>query len=51
MSRKGQAATRFVGLDVHKHYLVATGVDGELNQVLGRTECSYRDWNGGQSER
>lgn len=25
---------RFIGLDVHKHYLVACGVDGELNQVL-----------------
>jgi transposase len=35
MSRKEQTATRFVGLDVHKHYLVATGVDGDLNQVLG----------------
>lgn len=27
--------TRFVGLDVHKHYLVATGVDGDGNQVYG----------------
>ena len=26
---------RFVGLDVHKHYLVAVGVDAQLNQVLG----------------
>jgi transposase len=27
--------TRFIGLDVHKHYLVAIGVDAELNQVSG----------------
>lgn len=26
---------RFVGLDVHKHYLVAVGMDAQLNQVLG----------------
>jgi len=26
---------RFIGLDVHKHYLVAMGVDGELKPVLG----------------
>ena len=27
--------TRFIGLDVHKHYLVATGVDHQGNQVFG----------------
>ncbi|MEW6094810.1 MAG: transposase, partial [Chloroflexota bacterium] len=26
---------RFVGLDIHKHYLVAVGVDADLNQVFG----------------
>ncbi len=26
---------RFIGLDVHKHYLVATGVDHQGNQVFG----------------
>lgn len=26
---------RFIGLDVHKHYLIATGVDEQLHQVLG----------------
>ena len=26
---------RFIGLDVHKHYLVAVGADAQLNQVLG----------------
>jgi len=26
---------RFIGLDIHKHYLVAIGVDANLNQVLG----------------
>jgi transposase len=29
------AWARFVGLDGHKHYLVAEGVDAQLNQVLG----------------
>ena len=25
---------RYIGLDVHKHYLLAVGVDDELNVVL-----------------
>lgn len=34
-----------MGLDVHKHYLIATGVDGEAQQVYGprRVEYSYLD--------
>jgi len=39
--------TRFIGLDVHKHYLVAIGVDAELNQVLGPRRVQLRhldDW-------
>jgi transposase len=35
MCSEKQAATRFIGLDVHKHYLVAIGVDRQRNQVLG----------------
>jgi transposase len=35
MSGIRQAPTRFIGLDVHKHYLIATGVDAQLNPVLG----------------
>jgi transposase len=35
MDSEKQAATRFIGLDVHKHYLVAIGVDRERKQVLG----------------
>jgi transposase len=27
--------TRFIGLDLHRYYLVATGVDAELNKVYG----------------
>lgn len=36
------AAQRFIGLDVHKHYLIAIGVDAELNPVYGprRVELS-----------
>src|SRR5215207_248242 len=34
---------RYIGLDVHKHYLIAIGVDEELNVVLPvrRVELSY----------
>jgi transposase len=34
---------RYIGLDVHKHYLIAIGVDNELNVVLPvrRVEFSY----------
>lgn len=35
MSAARQVPTRFIGLDVHKHYLIATGVDAQLNTVLG----------------
>jgi transposase len=34
MSQTEVSPTRFIGLDVHKHYLVATGVDREQNEVL-----------------
>jgi hypothetical protein len=34
---------RYIGLDVHKHYLLAVGVDDDLNVVLPvrRVELSY----------
>jgi len=35
MPLKKQVPTRFIGLDVHKYYLIAIGVDEQLNQVLG----------------
>jgi transposase len=41
MSQEGQVPTRFVGLDVHKHYLVAIGVDSDLNQVLGPQRVQF----------
>ncbi len=34
-TEKRQVPSRFIGLDCHKHYLVAIGVDAELNQVFG----------------
>jgi transposase len=34
MSQAQAKAKRFIGLDVHKHYLVAAGVDPEQNEVL-----------------
>jgi transposase len=32
---------RFIGLDIHKHYLVASGVDADLNPVLGLQRVEY----------
>ncbi len=35
MSPQTPLFTRFLGLDVHKHYLIATGVDAHLDPVYG----------------
>jgi transposase len=35
MSRIRPSPDRFVGLDVHKHYLIAVAVDADRNEVLG----------------
>ena len=32
---------RWIGLDVHKHYLVAIGVDKDKNQVFGPMRVEY----------
>lgn len=32
--------SRFIGLDIHKHYLVAIGVDKDQNQVFGPHKVS-----------
>jgi transposase len=42
MSPQKLAPIRFIGLDVHKHYLVAIGVDAELKQVLGPRRVQLR---------
>lgn len=34
---------RFIGLDVHKHYLVAYGVDADLTQLLGPRRVTYSE--------
>jgi transposase len=34
MSQKKTDPNRFVGLDVHKHYLIATAVDADRNEVM-----------------
>ena len=34
MSTKKTIPKRFIGLDVHKHYLIALGVDADLNVIL-----------------
>ncbi len=33
--------TRFVGLDIHKHYLVAVGVDAARTVVFGPQRVAY----------
>jgi len=35
--------SRFFGLDIHKHYLVAVAVDAELNQVYGPRRVAWAD--------
>ena len=41
MEREQGEPTRFIGLDIHKHYLVATGVDGEQATVFGPQRVPY----------
>jgi transposase len=41
MSQQTQVPTRFIGLDVHKHYLIAVGVDAQLNPVLGPQKVRF----------
>ena len=38
-----ESGKRYIGLDVHKHYLIALGVDEDLNVVLParRVELSH----------
>lgn len=36
--------TRFIGLDIHKEYVVAVGVDRGLNQVLGPVRLTWDRW-------
>jgi hypothetical protein len=33
--------TRFIGLDIHKHYLMAVGVDGEQKPVLALQHLAW----------
>jgi len=35
MSLQNPPPKRYIGLDIHKHYLIAIGVDADLNQVFG----------------
>jgi hypothetical protein len=35
MSQEKTIPKRFIGLDIHKHYLIATGLDADLNPVYG----------------
>jgi transposase len=37
--------SRFIGLDIHKHYLVAVAVDAELNQLFGPKRVAFADFD------
>ena len=41
MPTPAQPPTRFVGLDIHKHYLVAVGVDAARTVVFGPQRVAY----------
>jgi transposase len=41
MEREQANPTRFIGLDIHKHYLVATGVDADQTIVLDPQHVPY----------
>lgn len=41
MPHKEGPPKRFIGLDVHKHYLIAIGVDKNLNLVLGPQRVEF----------
>ncbi|TLN13390.1 IS110 family transposase, partial [bacterium] len=41
---------RFIGLDIHKYYLVAVAVDGELNQVFGPKRVALADMEAWMSQ-
>jgi transposase len=43
MSSDKRKPVRFIGLDLHKYYLVATGVDAELNKVYGPHRVNLTD--------
>lgn len=38
MSDPNPSPTRYIGLDIHKHYFVAVGVDPDRNEVYGPTK-------------
>jgi hypothetical protein len=41
MSPVDALPTRFIGLDIHKHYLVAVGVDAQQQVVFGPQRVAY----------
>jgi transposase len=41
MTSSNTTPNRFIGLDIHKHYLVAAAVDAELQPVLGPQRVEY----------
>jgi hypothetical protein len=47
MSEERTAPSRFIGLDVHKYYLIAVGVDAQLHEVYGPVHvplANLRPW-------
>jgi len=46
MSPEKPPPIRFIGLDIHKHYLIAVGVDADLNSVLGTQRVQLSNLEG-----
>jgi transposase len=46
MTQKGSGSDRFVGLDVHKHYLIAAAVDLDRNEVMNPRRVSLARLDG-----
>lgn len=38
--------TRFIGLDIHKHYMVAAGVDADQNEVMSPQRVTWERFEG-----
>jgi hypothetical protein len=43
MSEEKSSPIRFIGLDIHKEYLVATGVNAAQEQVFGPQRVAVED--------
>jgi len=47
---KASSPSRYIGLDIHKHYLVAIGVDKDQNQVFGPQKVRWEHFENWMEE-